>query len=229
MATESDFDREISALRGAVEATGAGMGWDDALRGRYRRLIAEMSREVKAEVRAGRLTWDQASRLAYEQRNVIMDHIRSRSTPVGRAYAERLKRQAPSIERLLAKNSVDLFGPGAQFDNLSAGQRDQVLRRIVESAGRSNARVNGLMRNVSRAGRGLLVLSISIAVYNVATAEDKGKAAAEEGALLGGGILGGAAGGALAGAVCGPGALICSSIGAFAGAVAGAFGASLFF
>lgn len=74
-----------------------------------------------------------------------------------------------------------------------------------------------------------MILSISIAIYNVANAEDKTVAVTEEGAILGGGVLGGVAGGALAGVACGPGAGICSGIGTFVGAIAGAFGASLFF
>ncbi len=229
MTTEADFDREISTLRGTVAAAGAGLGWDASLRERYARMIAEMSREMKAEVRAGRLTWDQAARLASEQRNVILDLIRGRSTPVGRAFAESLKAKGKSLATLLQEKTMQLYGNKANFDQLPSGQRDAVLRAVVESSGKSRASVNALMRRLSRAGRGLLILSLGVAVYNVASAEDKGAAAIEEGAVLGGGFLGGLAGGAAAGLFCGPGAPICSSVGAFAGAVAGAFGVSLFF
>ncbi|MCQ0970767.1 hypothetical protein MLD63_10055 [Paracoccus sp. TK19116] len=229
MATEADFEREIAALRGGVAAAGAGMGWDGALRARYTRLIDRMAQDMKAAVRAGRMTWAQAAAQANEQRNVIMDLIRSRSTPVARALAQDMKGQGLSLQALLDRKAQQLFGHSARFDQLSAGQRDQVFRAVVEAAGRSNPRVNVLMRRVSTAGRGLLILSLGIAVYNVATAEDHAEAAIEEGAILGGGVLGGLAGGAAAGLVCGPGALVCSSVGAFAGAVAGAFGVSLFF
>lgn len=189
MATEADFDREISALRGFVEAAAAGMGWDAALRERYGRLIAAMSREMKAEVRAGRLTWAEAARRANEQRNLIMDYIRARSTPVGRAFAERAKLRGRSLESLIDSKTRRLFGEAARFDRLTQGQRDEVLRAVVEGAGRSDPRFNALMRRMSRAGRGLLILSLGVAVYNVASAENKAEAAAEEGALLGGGVL----------------------------------------
>lgn len=180
-------------------------------------------------MRAGRLTWAEAARRANEQRNLIMDYIRARSTPVGRAFAERAKLRGRSLESLIDSKTRRLFGEAARFDRLTQGQRDEVLRAVVEGAGRSDPRFNALMRRMSRAGRGLLILSLGVAVDNVASAENKAEAAAEEGALLGGGVLGGMAGGAIAGAICGPGAVVCSSVGAFAGAVAGAFGVSLFF
>lgn len=229
MATEADFDREIAGLRGVVEAAAAGMSWDASLRQRYSRLISEMSREMKAQVRAGRMSWREAASLAAEQRNMIMDYIRVRSTPVGRAAAQRAKLRGRSLESLLEGKTRSLFGQGARFDQLSQGQRDRVLRGVVESAGRSDPGFNRLMGRLSRAGRGLLVLSLGVAVYNIASAENKAEAAVEEGALLGGGVVGGLIGGAAAGAVCGPGAVVCSSVGAFVGAVAGAFGVSMFF
>ena len=83
MATEAEFDREIAALRGSVAAAAAMTNWDASLRERYARMIAEMSREMKAEVRAGRISWAEAARLANEQRNLILDLIRGRSSAVG--------------------------------------------------------------------------------------------------------------------------------------------------
>lgn len=227
MATEADFDREISALRGGVSAAGAAMDWDASLRTRYSRLIDEMSRDMKTQVRAGRLSWGEAARLANEQRNIIMVLTRARSTPVARAMAQNLKISGLTLDQLLAKKAGSMFGRG--FDQLTTGQQNEVYRAVIEAAGRSNPRINVLMRRVSAAGRGLLVLSLGVAVYNVANAEDKVQAAKEEGAVLGGGIAGGALAGAASGLICGPGAPICSSITAFVGAVAGAFGVSLFF
>ncbi|PZO67871.1 MAG: hypothetical protein DI498_02540 [Paracoccus denitrificans] len=74
-------------------------------------------------------------------------------------------------------------------------------------------------------------MSLGVAIYNVAEADpaDRPRVAAREGAILGGGVAGGALGGAAAGLICGPGAPICSSIGAVVGGALGAFGMSLFF
>ncbi len=84
------------------------------------------------------------------------------------------------------------------------------------------------MRTLSRAGRGLLLLSLGISVYTVATADDKAGAALHEGAVTGAGIAGGIAGGALAGLACGPGAPVCVTIGAFVGGAAAALGVDFF-
>jgi len=87
------------------------------------------------------------------------------------------------------------------------------------------------------AGRAFIVMTLAIAVYNVASAEDKPMAVANEATTIGGGILGGATGGASAGAVaglfCGPGAPLCEpvtvTIGVFVGGALGALGADYTF
>ena len=75
----------------------------------------------------------------------------------------------------------------------------------------------------------MIIFSLAVSVYNVATAEDKAKAAVNEGVVIGGGFAGGAAGGAVAGLACGPGAPVCVTIGVFVGGALGAFGADLAF
>ena len=84
------------------------------------------------------------------------------------------------------------------------------------------------MARLSRAGRGLLVLSVAISVYSIATSDDPVRATGRELAVTGAGIGGGIAGGALAGLACGPGAPVCVTIGAFVGGALAAFGVDLF-
>ncbi|MEI8632844.1 hypothetical protein P4S72_14180 [Vibrio sp. PP-XX7] len=96
------------------------------------------------------------------------------------------------------------------FSELSAVEQDKVYLEIIDSSGRARPSVNAAAARLSRLGRGLLIVTIGIAVYNIATAEDKVRAAEREGAVLGGGFAGGAAGGAVAGLACGPGALFVS-------------------
>ena len=83
------------------------------------------------------------------------------------------------------------------------------------------------MRKLSYAGRGLIVISIALSVYTVATADDKLNAASREATITGAGIGGGLAGGAIAGLVCGPGAPVCVTVGAFVGGALAAFGVSI--
>lgn len=85
------------------------------------------------------------------------------------------------------------------------------------------------MRRATIAGRGLVVLSLAIAVYNIATAQDHWAAARREGAIFGGGIVGGAVGGAVAGLACGPAAPVCVTLFIFIGGTLGAFGVSMAF
>ncbi|WP_373417324.1 hypothetical protein, partial [Vibrio sp. B181a] len=73
----------------------------------------------------------------------------------------------------------------------------------------------------------LIVLSIGLSVYTIATSENKLETAGREALVAGAGIGGGIAGGAIAGLACGPGAPVCVSVGAFIGGTLAAFGMSI--
>lgn len=81
---------------------------------------------------------------------------------------------------------------------------------------------------MGRAGRGLFGLTITISIYNIATAESKVRATVNEGVVIGGGIAGGAALGA-AGTLCGPAAIVCVPLGIFIGSFLGSESADLAF
>lgn len=106
---------------------------------------------------------------------------------------------------------------------LSAAEKQLVFFKIVESSGESNDGVSEMVRKVSTAGRGLLVLSLAWTVYTVVAAEDHVEALKKEAALAGAGIAGGVSGGALAGLACGPGSPVCVAVGAFVGGALAAF------
>ncbi len=222
------FESTIRALEAEIANVGTHLAIDGAARQAYARQIQAMADELRTQANGGRLTWAQAASQAQETRNAIMDVIRGRSTPVGRAMAEQLKREGKTLNELIARKTQQLFGAGADFNRLSAAQQNTVYAEIVKSAGRSNPAVTATMRRLSRAGRGLLVLSIALSVYNIATADDKMNAAGRELAVTGGGIGGGIAGGALAGLACGPGAPVCVAVGAFVGGALVAFGVDFF-
>jgi hypothetical protein len=100
---------------------------------------------------------------------------------------------------------------------------------MVESAGRPRTAVTTSVRRFAVLARGLIVVTIGIAVYNISMAEDKSEAVAREGVVIGGGVIGGAAGGAVAGLACGPGAPVCVTVGVFLGGVLGAMGTDVSF
>jgi len=156
-----------------------------------------------------------------------MEIIRGRSTPVGRAMAEQLKSEGRTLNELIARKTQQIHGNNAVFNQLTPAQQNTVYGEIVRSSGRSNPRISAMMRRLSYAGRGLIVLSIALSVYTVATSDDKVDAAGRELAVTGAGIGGGIAGGAIAGLACGPGAPVCVTVGAFVGGALAAFGVSM--
>ena len=153
-----------------------------------------------------------------------MEIMRSRSTPVGRAIAEQIKSKGKTLNELIAKKALEQFGQNANFNALTPAQQNTVYAEIVKSAGKDSPRVSARMGKLSHAGRGLVVLSLAISTYSIATADDKVDATKHELAVTGAGIGGGIAGGAIAGLACGPGAPVCVTVGAFVGGALAAFG-----
>lgn len=222
------FDSAIQALEAQIANVGAHMGIDASARQAYTRYIKQFSNELQVKVMQGGMTWREAAEQAHEARNRIMEIIRARSTPVGRAYAQSLKAEGKSLNTLIAEKTIKLFGPKADFNALSEANRNKVYAEVVISSGKSRPSVTATMKRLSTAGRALIVLSLAISVYNIAQADDKVDAAKREGAVTGAGILGGMAGGAVAGLACGPGAPVCVAAGAFIGGALAAFGVNHF-
>jgi len=222
------FDSAIRALEAEIANVGTHLAIDGAARQAYASQIKAMADDLRLQASSGKITWKLAAEQANEARNAIMDVIRGRSTAVGRAMAEQLKRQGKTLNELIARKTMQLFGANADFNRLLPAQQNMVYAEIVKSAGKSNPNVTAAMRKLTRAGRGLLVLSLALSVYTIANADDKVGAAKREVAVTGAGIGGGIAGGALAGLVCGPGAPVCVAVGAFAGGALAAFGVDFF-
>lgn len=233
MGTEIDSDKKlfedaIEALRSQVLNAGVHVTMDSQARLMYMEQIGEMSRELRQQVALGKLSWKQAAEQAQEARNLIMEVMRGKSTPVGRAIAEKTKRHGRTLNDVIARNTQKLFGNGANFNNLPSSSKEAVYAEVVKSAGKSDPVMTNRIQRLAPAARGLVVLSIAVAVYNVAVAEDKMSAAGREVVIAGAGVGGGFAGGAVAGLACGPGAPVCVTIGAFIGGALSAFGVSMF-
>lgn len=220
---QQQFDEVISAFQGDLSAAAARLSVDPRLRLEYSRRIKEMAADLTSRANRGFITWQQAAREAQETRNLIMEMIRSRSTPLGRAMAEQIKSSGKTLNELVAKKATSLFGQQTSFAALTEAQKNQVYAAIVESAGKSNPRVNLKMQRLSRAGKGLIVLSVALSVYEIYTAENKLAETGRQLALNGSGIAGAAAGGAVAGLMCGPGAPVCVLVGGFVGGALAAF------
>ncbi|WP_229207766.1 MULTISPECIES: hypothetical protein [unclassified Duganella] len=218
------FDRAMKALESQVANVGAHVCIDSTARRAYAREINAMAQKLESEALAGKLTWTEAAKQAQETRNIIMEIFRRRSTPVGRAMAEYVKIRGHSLNELVARHSARHYGENAVFKNLTPSQKNVVYASIVKSAGTSHQPITTMLSRLSHAGRGLVIISLGISAYNIATSTDKVSAAGKEVLSTGAGIGGGIAGGALAGLACGPGAPLCVTIGAFVGGTLAAFG-----
>ncbi|WP_254071748.1 hypothetical protein [Kosakonia sacchari] len=128
-----------------------------------------------------------------------------------------MKAQGKTLNELIAYKTKALYGDKVNFNNLSVSQKNAVYSAVVQSAGKSNLEVNIKMQRLSGAGRGLIFLSLAVAVYQIYEAEDRVLETQRQLAISSAGIAGAWGGGALAGLMCGPGAPVCVVIGAFVG------------
>lgn len=222
------FESSIKALEAEIANAGAHLTIDTAARQTYARQIHAMAEELRSQAQSGKISWKHAAEQAQETRNIIMKTIRVNSTPVGRALAEKMKSVGRSFNEMIAKKTIDLYGPHANFNRFSSIEQNAVYIEIVKSAGKAEPGLTQTMRRLSPAARGLVVFSLALSVYTVMTAEDKVNAARREVMVTSAGIGGGIAGGALAGLACGPAAPVCVTVGAFAGGALAAFGIDFF-
>lgn len=224
---DETLERAIELMQ--VEANNFGLRFikDGKVRADYAASIKRYGDEIRAAVSRGEISAADAATHATDMRNQILEMARLKSSDIGRAGAEKMKAQGASLETLLERYAKRLYQK--PFAELGEAERNAVFLEIVESSGRANPRVTIRSLRLARLGRGLLVISAGVAIYNIATSDHPGEQAVEEGVSFGGGILGGAAGGAAAGLLFGPGAVIAVPVGAFLGGIAGALGADMAF
>jgi hypothetical protein len=224
---QDHFEQVIRVFEAEIANIGTHLAIDASARQLYTKQIHAMASELRAQATSGRISWLNAAEQAQQMRNLTMELIRSRSTPVGLAMAQRLKSEGKTLNELIARKVQQLYGKNAVFSKLTAAEQNAVYGEIVLSAGRSNPKVTAAMGRLSYLGKGMIVISVALSVYAVATAEDKVDTAERELVTTGAGMAGGVAGGALAGLACGPGAPVCVTVGAFVGGALAAFGVSL--
>lgn len=220
---EETFENAIKSLEATTASAGIHLEIDSKARQIYAREIKAMSNNLRKEVAKGKLTWEQAAEQAQATRNVVMQLIRSRTTPVARAFAEHQKAEGRSLNALVAEKTSRMFGEHADFSKLPPTKQNRVFAEIVASAGRAQPTITRKMLRLSYLGRSVILLSLALSTYNVLTARNKSNAVKRELATTTAGIGGSVAAGALAGLACGPGAPVCVTIGAFVGGALAAF------
>jgi hypothetical protein len=187
----------------------------------------KLAEEYRTRVSAGKISTAEAANQVQTIRNQILEAQRIRTSDLGKAIAVKLKKTGLTLTELTEKYAQSKFGQS--FTNLSAANQNKVYLEIIDGSDRPRPSMSLAASKYSKLGRGFLVVTVGIAIYNIAVAEDKSKASAREGVIIGGGFAGGAAGGALAGLACGPGAPVCVTVGVFVGGALGALGADFTF
>ena len=209
----TNFDKVMDAMEAQAANIGAHLTVDSSARLAYTREIKRMAEQLKVDATSNRISWAQAAQQAQETRNLVMEIVRTRSSPVGRAMAQRLKSSGKTLNEIIALQATKTHGKSVKFSTLSPSQKNAIYAAVVASAARSNVSVTKAMSELSFVGRGVLGLSLALSVYDIATSNDKVGATKKEVLTTGAGIAGGAAGGALAGLACGPGPLFALRLG----------------
>ncbi len=222
-----DLEDALIALDGTVLPLSSRVLFDATVRRQYVQAIKAAVAEIQADVASGAITPEQGAMRANQIRNVIMEQGRARSSEVGRAVAEFLKKEGLTLPKLIEKYAMLEFKrvPAA----LTAPEREAVMHVIIAAAARDNVKVTGMLRFLGPASRGLVALSVGLAIYDIYNSEDRPHEALHQGVLAGSGAVGSYVVGALGvSLVCGPGAPVCAGIFVIVGGVSFAVGADYF-
>lgn len=219
------LEESLAALQSQAEIFAWRFINDANARQAYVSRIKAAAQELMRDVQAGKLSADEAARIANAARNTILEEVRTITSAMGRAGAEAAKATGLTLDQALDK-AVKTFFPGKNFAELAAGQKRQVFLEIVEASGRSSTKVTSQIPKWTRFGKGLAVVTVAISAYNIWQSQNKLRQGMKEGATLAGGALGGAAATASAGFLCGPGAPACVTVLFIIGGIAGALTAS---
>lgn len=224
-----ELELALDALQAAAAHFGASTQVDAKVRLAYQEMTRKAADDILAAVRRREITPAQGAQQARVLRNAAMDMMRARTSPTVLAYARSLKATGKTLAELCERYAGELFGK--PFASLTEAQQSSVWLKIIQRSGEPNAAVNAQARVLRHAGRALFVLSLALAVADVAAAEDKPREATRQGTLMAAGIAGGYAvgAGAVAAGVCVATAPVCVGAAALVGAMAFAFGADLAF
>lgn len=201
---------------------------DSSLRQLYAKNIKRIADEVLVKVNSGNMYARDGAKFCFEMRNKIMGEIRRLTTPMGLAEAERLKKKAPSFDKVLETNAQKLFKK--PFSSLNNVEVNKVFYATITSSGRNRPSVTSATKKLAILGGVALVVTAILAVWAICEADDKIRESINQASIIAGGAIGGSLAGNLArfaslGGACGPYAALCilgiMIVGAIIGGVLG--------
>ncbi|WP_152526340.1 hypothetical protein ACP26E_04645 [Franconibacter pulveris 601] len=115
------FSAALASLQGTASNFAAQSIQDSRVCEQYLRDIQKMSAEFARAVESGKMSPREAATLASQMRNEILDLSRLRNSPVGRAYAKKLKPAGRTMADLTEHYAKKMFQ--RSFESLSEGQQ----------------------------------------------------------------------------------------------------------
>lgn len=186
MYDRDQLETSLSQMEAAASIFAQRFIKDGKARHNYIQQTRTLSQEYRTLVTTGSISAKEAAGQVQTIRNEILEAQRLRSSDIGRAKAISLKTNGLALNDLTAKYANNKFG--TEFSNLSTSQKNLVYLEIIDSSGRARPSVTLSAKRYTTLGRGLIIVTIGFAVYNIVAAEDKIKATAREGVVIGGGI-----------------------------------------
>ena len=201
------LNHSIKGFEGAASKFAKDFIKDANARINYTKKIKEISNETLKAVDSGKITVVEVLEYSSKMRNVIMEETRSITSVQSQAGAIKMKKVGVSTEDLMDKYSEKLFSK--KFNKLSPIEKQKVQYHIIEASGRNRKSVTIKVKRLKVLGKVLWVVTAALAIYYIATAENKVKESFVQGGTIGGGLAGGTLAGMGASIICGPGAPIC--------------------
>lgn len=216
---ESPLKKSLENLEAAAARFATDAISDGNVRASYQKNIQRMAQAVLEDVDTGKISAKSGMAFSNKMRNQIMIEHRTVTSAQGVAVAEKYKKDGRTIEHLLDKKSREIYGKG--FYLLTATEQNKIYYAIIESSARSSAIFDKSAKRLSVMGKVGWIVTAALAAHAVLEARNKKKEVVRQGALIGGGMAGGAAAGLLVTPICGPGAPICAVAVVLVGSIIG--------
>lgn len=217
------LDNAIATLEGVAIKFSTDAINDANVRVSYVSNIKRVTSEVKEMVQAKKITVKEASEFCYEMRNKILEEHRKYTSSTGLSFAENHKKIPPKLDDLYNKYAFKKFGHS--FNELTVQQKNSIYYEIIESSSRDNPKFTTSNKRLKVMGKVGVLITASLATYEILNAENKPKEAIKQSMQIGGGVAGGWLASLAVAPICGPGAPVCAIalllLGSAAGGVVG--------
>ncbi|HGN9372041.1 TPA: hypothetical protein ACK11E_002048 [Citrobacter pasteurii] len=213
------LDNAIAGLEGTAIKFSIDAINDANVRASYTSNIKRVTSEVKEMVKARKITVKEASEFCYEMRNKIMEEHRKYTSSTGLSFAEKHKKTPPKLDELYNKYAFKKFN--SSFRKLTAQQKNTIHYEIIESSARDNPKFTASNKRLKVMGKVGVLITASLATYEILNAENKPKESIKQGVQIGGGVAGGWLAGLAVAPLCGPGAPVCAIALVLLGSAAG--------